>query len=150
MSVKKRPEEYCSSSSLLGISGSPSCPRMSISATDHCLPFGSVTDWRSTYRQLSMLQEAIAIFLRVAVARASACGFWNLQGLNPHRLKPVPLRAEQLGKRPRNLRPGEWFGNQHDFFGVAGTQAFVRLLRRVTNDDNGKLGVARIAAHGIE
>src|SRR4029077_11231576 len=58
--------------------------------------------------------------------------------------------AEQLAKRSCDLRPGEWFWDQHDVLGVPGTETFVRLFRSVTNDDNGKLGVIRVVAHGVE
>src|SRR5579862_7626241 len=122
---------------------------MSISAMDHCLPFGSVTDWRSTYRQLSMLQGAIAI--------SPCCGgagfslrILELASTKPHRLKPVPLRAEQLGKRSCDLRPGEWFGDQHHLFCITFAEALVGYFRRIADYDDWKLCVGRIAAQHIE
>src|ERR1700676_1820126 len=48
------------------------------------------------------------------------------------------------------MRPGEWFGDQHDFFSVAGAEAFVSLFRSVTNDDNGKLGEFRVVPHHVK
>src|SRR3981189_581145 len=57
---------------------------------------------------------------------------------------------EQLIERSGDLRPGKRFRDQKYFLGVAGTEARVSLLRRVTDDDDGKSGVIRIITHGVE
>src|ERR1700677_2100596 len=110
--MKYRPEEYCSSSSLFGISGSPSCPSTSISATVHCLPLGSVPSSRSRYFQSSMLHRGIFVFAR---------------------------SFQQLIERSCNLRSGERFRDQQDSSGFSRAQTRVGLFGRVTDDDNGKL-----------
>src|SRR5262245_38693638 len=61
------------------MSGSPSCPSTSISATDHCRPFGSATTWRCRYFQssidhMSVLDEQL--FERARDLR-TAEGLWN-------------------------------------------------------------------------
>src|SRR5215475_10510385 len=98
MSVKYRPDEYSSASVSLGRSGSPTWPSTSISATDHCRPFGSATTCRSRYCQSSMLQEG-----KVSGIRYQVSGF----------------RGQQLIERPRDLAAGERLRNEQDVFGLA-------------------------------
>src|SRR5882762_8300973 len=57
---------------------------------------------------------------------------------------------EQLFERSGDLRPSKRFRNQKYFLGIAGTEARVSLLRRVTDDDDGKSGVIRVITHGVE
>ena len=57
---------------------------------------------------------------------------------------------EQLFERSGDLRPSKRFWDQKYFLGVAGTEARVSLLRRVTDDDDGKFGVIRVITHGVE
>src|SRR6266481_9852116 len=57
---------------------------------------------------------------------------------------------EQLFERSGDLRPSKRFRDQKYFLGIAGTEARVSLLRRVTDDDDGKFGVIRVITHGVE
>ncbi len=57
---------------------------------------------------------------------------------------------KQLVERSCDLRPGERFRDQQDSSGTPGTEARVSLLRCVTDDYDGKLGVIRVVTHGVE
>ena len=57
---------------------------------------------------------------------------------------------QQLVERRCDLRAGERFRDEQDSSGVPGTEAGVSLLRRVTDDDDGQLGVIRVIPHRVE
>src|SRR6185503_6130138 len=129
MSVKYRPDEYSSASVSFGRSGSPTWPRTSISATDHCRPFGSATTCRSRYRQSSMLHEGTVSGIRL--------GFrfrWR----------------QQLVERTRDLSARERLRNEQDVFRLTRAQARVGLLRRIADDHDRQVGKRRIAADDVE
>jgi len=57
---------------------------------------------------------------------------------------------QQLIQCVCDLGSGEWFRDQQDSSGVTGTKARVSLLRCVTDDDDGELGVIWVVPHRIE
>src|SRR5215475_12329094 len=130
MSVKYRPDEYSSASVSFGRSGSPTWPRTSISATDHCRPCGSATTCRSRYCQSSMLQDGIS-------------------GIR-YRVSGIGATGQQLIERPRDLPAGERLRDEQHVFGLARAQARVGLLRRVADDHDRQVGMRRIAADEVE
>ena len=53
-------------------------------------------------------------------------------------------------ERSCDLGTGERFLDEQDSSGVPGTEARVSLLRCVTDDDDGQLGVIRVMPHRVE
>jgi hypothetical protein len=57
---------------------------------------------------------------------------------------------QQLPQRLRNLRSGKWFRDQQDPLRFSRTQARYSRLRRIADDDSGKVCVIGMVTHGVE
>src|ERR1700757_4042308 len=108
------------------MSGSPSCPNTSISATVQRRPLGSVTTSRSRYCHSSMLHS----------------GIFDPEG--------IQLLLEQLTQRSSDLRSSERFRNQQNSLGFSRTKTRIGKLGRVTDNSHRKFGMVRPVTHSVE
>ena len=53
-------------------------------------------------------------------------------------------------ERPSNLCAGKRFRDQQNTVGLPRTKALVRLVRRIADDDDRKVGMGRVVSHHVE